>query len=341
MFLTLDNYFGNTSTALATVVDTSSLDVSEFENEEDRTFLLHHGTEIMTIDAKATSAKTHINKVIDDQAAQAKGLHIYEIQERFRNDESLKGQLLRYWHTLNFWHHGMEAMGLTKPENSTDLSAAFRWANCHRASIEMQDKLKGELPSEEIKELSQSISQTGLAKLFTALSEPDRQEFYNELKEGKTYTHAEIVQLVTAPEKKLAKAEEMLDKAIIKRDEIAEAHQAAEVKSELCIQKRQADRNVTRYEETIESLKAEIEAKALEVDRKNAELQKFKHDSVTQRQERIKVLTDALTVGLPQTTADINKFIADSQYYPSDIRRHFDEQIKILADMCGDHLSRI
>ena len=60
---------------------------------------------------------------------------------------------------------------------------------------------------------------------------------------------------------------------------------------------------------------------------------KFKHDTDYARQERIKVLTDALTVGVPQATADLNKYIRDADYYLADVRRHMDDQIKVLADM--------
>ena len=77
------------------------------------------------------------------------------------------------------------------------------------------------------------------------------------------------------------------------------------------------------------------------VEAKEAELEKFKFDEDLKRQQRIKALTAALTVGVPQTTADLNKYIRDAEYYPAEVRAHMNEQIKVLADMCGDYLSRI
>ena len=74
---------------------------------------------------------------------------------------------------------------------------------------------------------------------------------------------------------------------------------------------------------------------------KDTELSRFKFDDELKRQERIKALTSALTVGLPQATADLNKFIADAEFYPAEVRQHMNDQIKVLADMCGDYLSRI
>ena len=73
---------------------------------------------------------------------------------------------------------------------------------------------------------------------------------------------------------------------------------------------------------------------------KEAELAKFKFDGDTQRAERIKSLVDALTIGVPQTTADLSKFFAESEFYPDDVKAHMDEQIKMLADLCGDYLSK-
>ena len=83
---------------------------------------------------------------------------------------------------------------------------------------------------------------------------------------------------------------------------------------------------------------ADLEA---QVEAKEAELEKFKFDEDLKRQQRIKALTAALTVGVPQTTADLNKYIRDAEYYPAEVRAHMNEQIKVLADMCGDYLSRI
>ena len=71
MFLTLDNFFNEEPTAIVQV-DASVIDVSEFQDEEDQSFLITHGYELLRIDAKAEQAKEQICKAIDARAEDAK-----------------------------------------------------------------------------------------------------------------------------------------------------------------------------------------------------------------------------------------------------------------------------
>lgn len=347
MFLSLTDFFSEEAAIVK--VEESSIDVSDFSDQEDQAFLLAHGQEILRIDAKAGMAKEQICKAIDQKAAEAKGQHIYEIQERFRNNPELKGGLLRYFHSLGYWDGSMERMGLEKPETYTSISAAFNWANAYRAGLEMQEKLAGILTPEEIKEKASSVSANALAKVYTACSEADREAVYQQIAAGEVPQQRVLTELVKRPEVKLNKALEMLEEAKAQQAE-AEA-QWEEVKDDPDIPRqidgernpeyegarfalKSVNNSVVTLEKKIAQLEAELEAKG-------AELTKFKFDEELKRQQRVKALTAALTIGVPQTTADLMKFFMDAEYYPAEIRDHLNDQVKILADMCGDYLSKI
>ena len=140
MFLTLSNFFDEEIAPV--VIDDSLIDVSEFVDPEDKTYLISQGHELLRIDAKADMAKKQIIKAIDAKADDAKGKVIYEIQERFREQSETKSGLLKFFFSLGYWDSQMEKRwGLPKPENCKgSLTTAFRWANGYRAALEMQEK---------------------------------------------------------------------------------------------------------------------------------------------------------------------------------------------------------
>lgn len=342
MFLTLDSFFNDEPTSIVPV-DSSVIDVSEFENDEDQTFLMVHGSELIRIDAKAEHAKEQIIKAIDAKAEDAKGRHIYEIQERFKEGGAKSG-LLKFFHSLGYWSPHMNAMGLSKPENAKSLNTAFSWANSYRAALEMQEKLSGLLTPEEIQARVAALPKTALATIYTSHSEADREKIYEDVANGRTINNAEARELSKSPEVKLSKAEELLDRARARKIEAEEHWEEVKASPDITpdMPEYTSASNATRdSEKAIANFEAKVAELQKQVEAKEAELMKFKHDSEFARQERIKLLTDALTIGVPQATADLNKYIADADHYPSEVRRHMDEQIKVLADMCGDYLARI
>ena len=332
MFLSLNDFFSDESSVIQ--VDSSKINVEDFSDEEDQAYLITQGHELLRIDAKAEFAKEQIAKAIDKKAEDAKGKIIYEIQEKFKNSSELKGGLMRYFHSLGYWDTSMKGQGLEKPEKHKSLVAAFRWANCYRAALEMHSKLAGDLPPEQIQECASNMSSQALARIYTSCSEKDREHYYREIAEGRKITAADATEISQSPEIKLSKAEELLAAARIRKQQAEERYENAEVKNDLNAVVNRATASVENWEQKVLHLQAQVEAK-------EAELKKFKHDTDLARQERIKALTDALTVGVPQATADLNKYIRDADYYPAEVRRHMDDQIKVLADMCGDYLSRI
>ena len=339
MFLTLNSFFDDESSTIQ--VDSSVIDVSEFKDEGDQAFLITQGHDLLLIDAKANYAKEQITKIIDQKSADAKGKIIYGIQEKFKESKELKGGLLRYFHSLGYWSNDMERMKLQKPEKSQSLSASFRWANGYRAALEMQEKLKGSMTPEEIQARAASLHPSVLSRIYTGLSEDDREEFY---KSGQIPTVKEATELVRTPEAKLSKAEELLEAARDRKRDAEMRWEQVKADPEITSQDNDyvnAQGNKSKTAKAEEELWLKVQDLQKQVDAKEAELNKFKFDEDVQRQTRIKFLTDALTVGVPQATADLNKYIKDADYYPCDVRRHFDDQIKVLADMCGDYLSRI
>lgn len=348
MFLSLNDFFSDESAAIQ--VDSSVIDVSEFSDEGDQAFLITLGHELLRIDAKAGFAKEQILKTIDQKADDAKGKIIYDIQERFKEQKELKGGLLKYFYSLGYWLPLMkERYGLVKQENPTSLSTAYNWANSYRAALDMHEKLKGALTPEEIQSRAASLPKNALARIYQSHSTEDREHFYKEVMEGRTVTEKEAIEMCKSPEVKLSKAEELLAAARLRKKETEARWE--EVKADPNIPSSINGQQNPEYQiantEQGHAIRMErnLEAKVIElqaqVDAKEAELTKFKFDETLQRDTRIKVLTDALTVGVPQATADLNKYIRDAEYYPTDVRRHFDDQIKVLADMCGDYLSRI
>ena len=106
-----------------------------------------------------------------------------------------------------------------------------------------------------------------------------------------------------------------------------------------------AKASISSWEKKVAELQQEVEAeklKAAEAEKREAatkaELQKLKFDDAKSRAERVKRLTSSLTVGVPQTLADIQKFFAEKDHYPEDVRKHVLEQATQLANYIGDQL---
>ena len=164
-----------------------------------------------------------------------------------------------------------------------------------------------------------------------------------------------MIELAQKVEVKLSKAEELLAAAKARRDGATEKFD--EVKADPEIQSTNteyqmaqgrvtsADRAVSNFESQIAELQTQIEEERLKTAesqareaKTNADLQKLKFDDARTREERIKRLTSSLTVGVPQALADLQKFFAEKDFYPEDVRNHVLEQATYLANYVGDQL---
>ena len=285
-------------------INVDQIDVSEVTSAEDQAFLIEKGTNILQIVARA---------------ALEVGQQIVEVQDRF-NETGEKG-LQKFYASI----------GISQGQ-------ATRWSSKYRAFCSYIE-LFGEEGAVQNFEL---LGDTAAQRLW-ALPTEYREAFLADIAVGETPTFDEVAEVAARPEVKLSKAEELLAAARARKAnadqkwELAKADPAVVPNSteynNAASDAKAAGKSVARLEEQLERLQADLE-------RKEAELAKFKFDSDTQRAERIKSLVDALTIGVPQTTADLSKFFAESEFYPDDVKAHMDEQIKMLADLCGDYLSK-
>ena len=102
---------------------------------------------------------------------------------------------------------------------------------------------------------------------------------------------------------------------------------------------------LAKYEEKIRQLELQVaeaelqrEEETKKVERVKSELDRLKFDDEQTRQERIKHLTNSLTISVPQVMSDLQKFFAEKDQYPEDIRAHLLEQSTYLTNYIADQL---
>lgn len=314
-------------------IDASVIDVSEVEAQEDKDYLMTQGTEILSIDAKADFAIKKIVATIQGRASLEKGRVIAETQDYF-HEKFNQGSGLRKWYA---------SLGVST-------TTATRWANAYKATQEFSHLFDGLVDPEKVLECS-DLALHHIANLPTKY----REKMMAEVAVGNAPSSTEVAHLSKKPEVKLSKAEELLAAAKARQAEAIENWE--EVKADPEIQPgtleyqragdkaREKTKAVTNFEQQIADLQEQIEAEKLKTAeaaereaKTAAELQKFKFDDAKTRSERIKRLTSALTVGVPQTTADIQKFFAEKDHYPDEVREHLISQATTLANLIGDYL---
>lgn len=351
MFLTTLDFFGETHTPV--VVDSSGIDVSEFEQEEDKKFLVEKGTELLRIDAKAEDAKAKIVKAIDDRAEDAKGKIVYQIQEEFRNDPEKKGGLLRYFHSLGYWGAtDMEKMGLEKPtEIKASMVTVFTWANGYRGAKEMADQLAESYTEEQIREKITAQSPTALAKIYTRFSTEDRKKLY----ENTTPLDVKsVIEESQKPERKLNKAIEDLDEAKeiadSRKDEWEKAKKSPSFKTkeskakELGALSINADKAVSKLETKIKDLEEQIKARAKEEEETNKTLDKLQNEvdrlnaPEEEKKQRRTATANALIATLPNVHSHLVRFYGDIQDHEPDTVLVLEEHIKLLQSLIEAHL---
>lgn len=325
--------------ASSLTIDATLVDVSEVESEEDKTYLQEHGSSILMIEAKADFAIKKIVATIQGRASLEKGKIIAEVQDRFR-EKFPGGRGLGKWY---------KSVGI--PSTHT----ANKWAQAYRATAEFQELFDGLVEPEMVLE----CSDTTLERI-KSLPLQYREEVMAEIAVGNPPNGAEVTKLSQKTEVKLSKAEELLAAAKARRDGASEKFE--EVKADPDIPPsihgemnpkykqanqaiQNADRAVENFEAQIAELQTQIEEERLRTAesqareaKTNADLQKLKFDDARTREERIKRLTSSLTVGVPQALADLQKFFAEKDFYPEDVRNHVLEQATYLANYVGDQL---
>ena len=312
-------------------IDATVIDVSEVDEETDKAFLREKGANILMIEAKADFAIKKIITTIQGRAGLEKGKHIVEVQERFKASGE-RG--------LTKWY---KSIGL-------NLQKANRLANAYRAVDGFRDLFDGMVEPEKILE----CTDTALAKI-QQLPQDFREEMMAEVAVGNIPTSNEVDKVIAKPEVKLSKAQELLTAAKARKEKAEERWEEVKADPEISSSDMEyktaryanvgAIESVKNYEQQVAELQEQIEeeklktAEAAEREAKAAaELQKLKFDDAKARAERIKRLTTSLTVGVPQALADLQKFFAEKEHYPDDVRKHVLEQATYLANYIGDNL---
>ena len=295
-------------------VDTSCIDCSEVELQEDKDFLMEKGENILRIVARA---------------ALEVGQEIVEVQERFQERD---GTLTKFF----------ESLEISK-------ARAHTWANKYRAYVSYI-QLFGDNNAEESFKALPDVA----ASLIWNLSEEYREALLADIAIGNPPTRKDVEELVKQPEVKLSKAEELLAKARVRKLEaegIKETATGAE-KAEAVANFHNAKASIANFEQQVADLKAQIEEEKLrtaeEAEAKaNAEaatalaekeLQKLKFDDAKVRSERVKKLSTTLTVSLPQALADVSKFFAEIDSYDEGTSQHIYNSAKSLANEIADKL---
>lgn len=300
-------------------VDSSVIDTSEVSTQEDKDFLVERGTQILRVVAKA---------------ALLVGQQLVAIQDRFKNKQT--GELTKFYVSVGI-----------------SLKQASHWSNKYRAYCAYVE-IFGENESFE------KLSPNTASKIWNLPAET-RKAFLNDISNGEIPTREQVAEVAKRPDVQLSKAEELL--AAAKERQVSAGKHWEAVKADPEIpstledgaknpEYRSAQRNfentstsIANFEQQIADLQAEIEAEKLktaeeaeEKARVETELQRLKYDDASARAERIKRVGSSLTMSVPQTLADIQKFFAEKDEYPEDVRKHLVEQATILANYIGDQL---
>lgn len=172
---------------------------------------------------------------------------------------------------------------------------------------------------------------------------------------GKPIGQAEVVEVSKKTETKLSKTAEKLAEAKAKKAEkIAEGEnprheiesikklearilqleseleREKEQKQELADSKGTAEDDLHTAQKKLEKAQAEL-ANALE------ESQKLRFDEDTARSQRVSRTGNQLVLTLPQTLADVQKFIADREYFAEKTREAIENQINTLIAYLNEH----
>ena len=262
---------------------------------------------ILAIDERAEFAIQVVTQSIRTQAAVAKGQVLNEIRPLFDEGEN-EGKWLAFLEEIDLKH-----------------ATAKQWMNSAKL-VEEQGAKYGE---SFLMEFSYSTL-THVQRLPEVVKEA---VLADAAEEGKVPTAAELSQISKAPQTRLAAVFEKME---AKQQRLAEIEDGAEpafpeettrIKSKL-----------KQYEESLEQLKSQIaeekikaEQKAKDTERLEAELELLKYDDEAAREQRVKRVASSLIVSLPAVLSDLQKFVAEKEFYPSKQSKSIDDSIETLV----------
>lgn len=306
--------------ASALTVDTSRIDVSEFSEQDDKDYLMQKGENILRIVAKA---------------ALDIGKELVEIQERFRADNPKGEGLGAFYSSLGINH-----------------AQVSRWTARYKAYLAYME-IFGEFDPDGADKFNQLADRaaSGLMMLPTDY----REAFFADIVNGDLPSQSTVEEVNSRTEVKLSKAEELLAAARVRKEQADDKWEM--VKTDQNIDKASKEyktamkapqyfsKTINAYENKIADLTAQVEAEQARVseyerreEKTKSELEKLRFDDDSTREERIKRLTNSLTISVPQVMADLQKFFTEKDHYPTEVREHLLEQSVYLTNYIADQL---
>ena len=307
--------------ASALHVDTSVINVSEVETQEEKDFLMEKGENILRIVALASLEI---------------GREFLEIQTKFKTEDNRKGEGLGEYY---------KSLGVTKPQVS-------RWVNKYKAYL-AYNEIFGEFDSEGADKFNQ-LADKAAAGLMTLPTEY-REAFFADIANGDSPSQAIVDEVNQRPEVKLSKAEELLAEAKARKEKANERWELVKKNPDISPKsaeyrtanssKAAISKVISGYEKKIAELTAQIQeehSKNNEYEKREekvrAELEKLRFDDASTREERVKRLTNSLTISVPQVLADLAKFFTEQDHYSPEVREHLIEQSTYLTNFIADQL---
>ena len=238
--------------ASALDVDTSRIDVSEVESQEDQDFLLEKGENILRIVARA---------------ALEVGRELVEVQERFKEEHGRGAGLGKFYTSLGITH-----------------SQASTWSGKYRCFLAYSE-LFGESGAEDtFNALPDSIG-----RLVWRLPAEYKEAILADIAVGNPPTTPELKELQKSPEVKLSKAEELLaqakarkESATTSRDEANADISIANFEQQIAdLQAQIEEEKLRTAEQTEESARLEKELQKLKFDDAKVRAERVKKLSTT------------------------------------------------------------
>jgi predicted RNase H-like nuclease (RuvC/YqgF family) len=182
-----------------------------------------------------------------------------------------------------------------------------------------------------------------------------REAFFADIVNGDLPSQATVDEVNSRTEVKLSKAEELLAAARVRKEQADDKWEM--VKSDQNIDTTSKEyktaskapqyfsKTINAYENKIADLTAQVEAEQARIseyerreEKTKSELEKLRFDDDSTREERIKRLTNSLTISVPQVMADLQKFFTEKDHYPTEVREHLLEQSVYLTNYIADQL---
>ena len=265
--------------------------------------------EIASIDERAEFAISVVTQSIRTQATVAKGKVLLKLRERFDQVPELEGK----W---DLFLDSFEAANVTM----------YQWMSAA--------KMVAENSIEYGEDFLLNFGSSSLSRI-QQLPVVVKEAVLEDAKEsGEIPGQIEVREICRQPQTKLAKAMEDIE---IKAERLAEIENGS---PQVNVQeKHRAKVSINKLNETIETLKSQIaedkikkEMQEKESERLTAELDLLKFDDDAAREQRTKRVASSLIVSIPAVLADVQKYIAEKDEYPSKTSKSIDETLETLVN---------